>query len=87
MHMHIGRTPVVLGGYGIYVGYHFDFLAGNFQGFRGLSLKDILRFWSLQKSDIDSEQRFILVTALNENWGTLSSYFPGRTSAWYFLLY
>jgi hypothetical protein len=49
-----------------------------YSGFNGMDLKQILSFWKAQKADIPADFRFILITALNENWGTLSSYIPGR---------
>ena len=79
-HMH--RTPILMSGFMRYSGYSKDFLRGRFLGFEGVGLKDILRLWDKQKDSISMDERFMLVTNLNENWGFLSSSFPGRTSAW-----
>ena len=79
-HMH--RTPILMSGFMRYSGYSKDFLRGRFLGFEGVGLKDILRLWDKQKASIPMDERFMLVTNLNENWGFLSSSFPGRTSAW-----
>jgi hypothetical protein len=79
-HMH--RVPIVMSGFMKYSGHSKDFLRGRFIGFEGVGLRDILRLWDKQKAQIGMDERFILVTNLNENWGFLSSSFPGRTSAW-----
>ena len=79
-HMH--RTPILMSGFMKYSRMGKDFLRGHFMGFEGVGMKDVLRLWDQQKAYIDPNERFILVTNLNENWGFLSSSFPGRTSDW-----
>jgi hypothetical protein len=79
---HLGRVPILMSGFMKYSGYNKDFLRGQFQGFEGIGLKEILKFWDDQKRFIPETERFILITALNENWGFLSTSFPGRTKSW-----
>jgi hypothetical protein len=76
------RVPILASGFMQYSGHSKDFLRGHFLGFKGVSLTQILHHWGRQKKDIPMTERFILITAFNENWGFLSSTFPNRTSKW-----
>jgi hypothetical protein len=78
----MNRAPILMSGFMQYSGHSKDYLRGSFLGFKGVSLSQIMNHWKKQKDHIDMNERFILVAALNENWGFLSTTFPNRTKAW-----
>lgn len=60
------RVPILASGFMQYSGHSKDFLRGQFLGFKGVSLTQILHHWGKQKHAIPMTERFILVTAFNE---------------------
>lgn len=79
---HMGRVPILMSAFLQYSGVKKDYLRGQERGYKGLSLTQILHHWKKQEAGINSEERFILIGILNENWGLLSSTFPNRTAGW-----
>ena len=79
---HMNRVPILMSAFLQYSGVRKDYLRGQDRGYKGLSLTQILHHWEKQEAAIRPEERFILVSILNENWGFLSSTFPNRTASW-----
>ena len=79
---HMNRVPILMSAFLQYSGVRRDYLRGQDRGYKGLSLTQILHHWEKQEAAINPEERFILVSILNENWGFLSSTFPNRTASW-----
>ena len=78
----MNRAPILMTAFLKYTGSSEDFLRGHYLGFRGVGLGLVLDHWERQKASIDKSQRFVLIAALNENWGFLSTTFPDRTASW-----
>ena len=78
----MNRAPILMTAFLKYTGYRKDFLRGHYLGVAGVGLGLVLDHWEKQKASIDMSQRFVLIAALNENWGFLSTTFPERTAAW-----
>lgn len=78
----MNRAPILMTAFLKYSGHRKDFLRGHFLGVSGLGLGLLLSHWERQKASIDMDQRFVLIAALNENWGFLSTTFPDRTAKW-----
>jgi hypothetical protein len=69
------RSPIVQLGHGVFKKSGGAYFAGNYLGFDGISLDEFLLQWNKIKDDIDTPT--IYLCQGNENWGCLSTMFPG----------
>ena len=74
------RAPVIELGYPVFKKEDNTFFKGRFIGGMYLSQEKIFGAWEESKHMIDTP--FIAISVLNENWGFLSTVFPGRTANW-----
>lgn len=74
------KAPIVQLGYPTFNKVNGEYFKGTFSGGMYMYTPKIFEEWDAVRNQIDTP--FIGISVLNENWGFLSTVFPGRVANW-----